>query len=515
MKKTGLTLSLLATVVSGQVIGAEPTLQSLADRLTQLEQSLKNAEARAESAEKRAAVAESKAIAAEGRSNKSENRLAQVESQMHTQAENKKSLAENSNTGEFKFGGYARSGIITNGTGSATQMGPYLTPAGGSGGAVGRLGNEQNTYVEANLEYLKTYDNGAKMRYRTKIADGQRNYNDWTSDSSELNVRELFVEMSDLPTFSDYAPMKNATIWAGKRFDRDNFDIHWLDSDIIFLGGTGGGVYDVQWNDSFKSNFSLYGRNFADIDDDSNEAFNNTTGTEDSYIQNYILTTNNRIGPLQIMVSGLRSKDNNKRINDGIDDAHAAKYGVHSILALHNDSFYGLREGSSKTAILYGKGLGAEVKAIGSDGYLTEDANTWRFASYGITPLSKNWSIAPMVLAQRSHDRYLQSDRYDWATLNVRLIQGLSENFALQYEAGYQYMNLDSKGFNDNGKAKGDFYKLTFAPTFKLTDPTNFFERPEIRLFATYMNWDKSLDNYSTTDSFGTTGALLNKSDFG
>nr|VUD28543.1 sucrose porin [Raoultella sp. NCTC 9187] len=85
--------------------------------------------------------------------------------------------------------------------------------------------------------------------------------------------------------------------------------------------------------------------------------------------------------------------------------------------------FYGLREGSSKTALLYGHGLGAEVKGLGSDGALRPGANTWRFASYGTTPLSKNWFIAPAVLAQSSKDRYVDGDSYQWATLNMRLIQ--------------------------------------------------------------------------------------------
>ncbi|VEB06142.1 sucrose porin [Klebsiella pneumoniae] len=32
--------------------------------------------------------------------------------------------------------------------------------------------------------------------------------------------------------------------------------------------------------------------------------------------------------------------------------------GVHALLGLHNESFYGLRDGTSKTALLYGHGLG-------------------------------------------------------------------------------------------------------------------------------------------------------------
>lgn len=103
---------------------------------------------------------------------------------------------------------------------------------------------------------------------------------------------------------------------------------------------------------------------------------------------------------------------------------------MHALLGLHNDSFYGLRDGSSKTALLYGHGLGAEVKGIGSDGALRPGADTWRIASYGTTPLSENWSVAPAMLAQRSKDRYADGDSYQWATFNLRLIQAINQNFA-------------------------------------------------------------------------------------
>ncbi|MDA0629661.1 carbohydrate porin, partial [Acinetobacter baumannii] len=106
-------------------------------------------------------------------------------------------------------------------------------------------------------------------------------------------------------------------------------------------------------------------------------------------------------GPVQMMVSGMRAKDNDDRqdANGNLVKGDAANTGVHALLGLHNESFYGLRDGTSKTALLYGHGLGAEVKGIGSDGALRPGANTWRFASYGTTPLSDRWFIAPAVLA--------------------------------------------------------------------------------------------------------------------
>jgi len=55
----------------------------------------------------------------------------------------------------FSFNTYARSGLLLNSDGKSAPGGPYLTPAGSVGGAVGRLGNEPDTYLEAILNYKK------------------------------------------------------------------------------------------------------------------------------------------------------------------------------------------------------------------------------------------------------------------------------------------------------------------------------------------------------------------------
>ena len=106
------------------------------------------------------------------------------------------------------------------------------------------------------------------------------------------------------------------------------------------------------------------------------------------------LTANNYFGQLQWMVSGLKARDNDERVDDG------ATSGVHTMLAWHGDSFYGLSDGFFKLAALYGHGLGAEVKGIGSNGDLTKDADTFRLATYGVTRFAGNWRLAPAILAQ-------------------------------------------------------------------------------------------------------------------
>ncbi|HEB8801040.1 TPA: carbohydrate porin [Klebsiella pneumoniae] len=482
-------LAILIALLTGTAAAHGQTdLNSIEARLAALEKRLQDAEARASTAESRAASAEQKVQQLTQQQQQTQATTQQV-ARRTTQLEEK---AER--PGGFEFHGYARSGVIMNDSAASTKSGAYMTPAGETGGAIGRLGNQADTYVEMNLEHKQTLDNGATTRFKVMVADGQTTYNDWTASSSDLNVRQAFVELGNLPTFE--GPFKGSTLWAGKRFDRDNFDIHWIDSDVVFLAGTGGGIYDVKWNDSLRSNFSLYGRNFGDIADSSNS------------VQNYIVSMNNFAGPVQMMVSGMRAKDNDDRqdANGNLVKGDAANTGVHALLGLHNESFYGLRDGTSKTALLYGHGLGAEVKGIGSDGALRPGANTWRFASYGTTPLSDRWFIAPAVLAQSSKDRYVDGDSYQWATLNLRLIQEVTQNFALAREGSYQYMDLQPEGYNDRHAVNGSFYKLTFAPTFKVGSIGDFFSRPEIRFYTSWMDWSKKLDNYANDDALGSNG---------
>ncbi|QOR37854.1 carbohydrate porin [Billgrantia diversa] len=463
---------------------------------TDLEQRLLELENRIAAAEQRAAAAEQRAELAEAQAEGSlsaeevEERLAKVERQ-------------DSGDEGFSFNVYARSGLLLGDDRKSIEGGPYVTPVGGLGGAVGRLGNEPDTYAEAILNYRMQFDNGAKALYRTMLASGATTSNDWDDDSN-LNVRQVYAEFSDLPSFT--GAFENASIWAGKRFDRDNFDIHWLDSDFIFLAGTGAGIYDMQLADNWRSNFSLYGRSFSDFPVDSEDP--GDTGSTDSLI----VTSNNYFGNWQWMLNGLSAADNDERdIGDGQD---AADSGFHTMVAYHGDSFFGLGEGNFKLALLHGQGLGAQVKGLGSDGDLTDDAAATRLGIYGTTYLAPTWRVAPAILAETSADRYVEGDQYDWATLNVRLANELTENFEMQYEASYQWMDLDSRGYGGNGAAEGDYTKFTIAPTFK-PQVGGFWQRPEIRLFASWSDWDEELNGYDGDDAFGSEGFTGGQWSFG
>ncbi|ERS87654.1 carbohydrate porin [Halomonas sp. PBN3] len=483
MFKTPLAIAITAAGValSG---AASADNHGLEQRLAELEARIAAAEQRADAAEQRAEIAEAEA---QGRlsADEVEARLARVERQA---------------SGEegFSFNVYARSGLLLGEDGKSLPGGPYVTPAGPLGGAVGRLGNEGDTYVEGIFNYRMRYDNGARAHYRMMLADSVSTSNDWTAEESNLNVRQVYAEFSDLPSFTGV--FENASIWAGKRFDRDNFDIHWIDSDFIFLAGTGAGIYDMQLADSWTSNLSLYGRSFSDFDIIGSE----DPGSTDSLT----LTSNNYVGNWQFMVSGLSAADNDER--DIEAGQTAADSGFHTMVAYHGDSFFGLAEGNFKAALIHGQGLGAEAKVLGADGSLTDDAQATRLGLYGTTYLAPRWRVAPSILAETSRDRYVQGDKYNWAGLNVRLANELTENFEMQYEASYQYMDLD-QGAGGNA-VKGDFGKFTLAPTFK-PQVGGFWQRPEVRLFASYTDWSEELNEYG--GSFGEDGFTGGQWSFG
>lgn len=377
------------------------------------------------------------------------------------------------------------------------KFGVYMIFVGEIGGVIGCLGNQVDIYVEMNFEYKQILDNGVIICFKVMVVDGQIIYNDWMVSSSDLNVCQVFVELGNLLIFEGL--FKGLILWVGKCFDCDNFDIYWIDLDVVFFVGIGGGIYDVKWNDSLCSNFLLYGCNFGDIVDSSNS------------VQNYIVSMNNFVGLVQMMVSGMWVKDNDdcQDVNGNLVKGDVVNIGVYVLLGLYNESFYGLCDGISKMVLLYGYGLGVEVKGIGFDGVLCLGVNIWCFVSYGIMLLSDCWFIVLVVLVQSSKDCYVDGDSYQWVIFNLCLIQEVMQNFVFVWEGSYQYMDLQFEGYNDCYVVNGSFYKLIFVLIFKVGSIGDFFLWLEICFYILWMDWSKKLDNYVNDDVLGSNGFKL------
>lgn len=522
---------ILSTLAIGTTVHAAD-MEELAKRLMELERRMEQAEKRAQQAETKAQQAEAQARQAEQRARQAEAQARQVEaesllgktntiqaeiqakqaeiqaSQTEIQAKQAEALAREiadqeaaqakaAGGPEFAFHGYARAGFLTDDTGNNVNgVGPYMTPAGNLGGPIGRLGVEPDKYVELVFDSKITHASGAYSKYRVMVADGVLTNNDWTADESNLNVRQIYAELGNLQSFAGSSTFQDAVLWAGKRFDRNNFDIHFYDSDIVFLAGTGAGIYDVKPAENWSTNLTLYARNFGTIEPTNDE------------VQSYILTANNFLGPWQFMLSGMWAADNSERLAD------AAENGVHLMLGYNQPNFYGYSQGFSKTGILYGQGLGAQPKVLGGQGDLTDDAQTVRVYSFGVTPINDTWRIAPALMAQYSQDYLYKGDEYSWVSFNLRLEQPITQNFLMAYEATYQYQDLDT-GLTQlesdiKTKASGSVYKFTLAPTFNIDTSGGFFVRPALRGLISYLTWDKNLNgfNYGQPQSEPNTFAL-------
>src|SRR6185369_297871 len=96
----------------------------------------------------------------------------------------------------FEFHGYARAGTSTAADMLTVKgVGPYITPAGDVGGAVGRLGLETDTYLEAVMVKNFRSDDGSWGKYTFMLADGSNSNNDWTFGQNGINIRQAYAEL--------------------------------------------------------------------------------------------------------------------------------------------------------------------------------------------------------------------------------------------------------------------------------------------------------------------------------
>ncbi|WP_342609584.1 carbohydrate porin [Vibrio tritonius] len=422
-----------------------------------------------------------------------EQRVSELEAQLKATQEkvnqNEQVAKEaNDKASSFEFHGYARAGLNINQNfqgahgGRSNTIGPQMSIASGLGAYFGRLGLEDDNYVDSRLTHYQQAEDGTKSMYQVMLSAGDETETDWVSaSSSSLNVRQLYLEMSDIAAFKDSDAFAGSTLWAGKRYDRENFDIDFIDTHVIFLTGTGLGIYDVKMGDNWRSNFSIIGNQF---DADSGTSYD---------LEGYTFTWNNLIDDhWEIMFNAIAANKNDQRasLDSAVNRNDVAQYGLHTMIGYKTDSFYGLKEGWSRTGMMYGHAMGAETKNIGQDNHLLKDANSVRFYTVGATPIFDSWRIAPSLLSELTKDRYLKGDEYKWAVFNVRLAQEFNPNFEIAYEGTYQYLDLD----NTSKHMKGNVYKATIAPTFKISNVAGFFDRPQIRFAVSYINWSDKFE---------------------
>jgi len=434
-----------------------------------------------------------------------EQRVATLEQLMASTQETVASVEKKQSYQDFEFHGYMRSGILANSNGRGGKDFDKWSPIGGFH-PVGRLGNEDETYGE--LELVKNFylEDGSWAKFHALMAYESENTNDWDSDNSNVHVRNAFVEMGNLSTFS--GAFENSVIWAGKRF-YGREDIHITDYYIRDFSGTGGGIQNVSLGNG-SLDLAVIGRDFTDIDSTDLEV--------------YTLDARYKINSWEFEVAGHMAKDNDRTRTSGGDyyldpetgtieqnpvvtsGDNLADSGYQGYIAYSLPGYYGGSDvGFSKIYVQAGAGLGSELGRAGGYGGNYEDEKAWSVGTLGQTAINDRWDIMTTAVYYSKIDTENDDQKkydFNWYNFAVRPVYKVNKNFELQFEAGYARYD------DDNTDSQGDIWKLTFAPTFKL-DTDAFWGRPEIRTFVTYANWNDDysddvakLDSYSGTDGW-------------
>lgn len=415
-----------------------------------------------------AAVAAKEVIPAPVNSNEAtlEARLATLEAQLNNKAD--KSALEGM-TKDFEFHGYARSGLLLDARNGLKKASAF------NKGLIGRLGNEDDTYLEAELVKTWRMDNGSWSKFHVMFASGSSSYNDWDGGSSPV-VRQVFAEMGNLPSFT--GAFKDSTIWAGKRF-YNRRDIHITDNYYTDFSGTGAGIENIKVGAGALT-LAVIGRDYETVYGDSNDIVG--------------LLTKYNVGNFEFDLAATKAQDAAEYTEVAADTGvqFGAQYNI--------PGYYGLTNGFAKVFLMAGSGLnsGNGLGRINPWNAIHEDGVSYKFGTWGLANLNNKWDLFTTLTGQIDNDVYekgLDGREFSFA---MRPVYKVNENFELQFEVGLGYQEEKFEGIKEEEVS----YKLTFAPTFKL-DSNQFWARPEIRTYVSYLGYrdELSFDGFKAKDS--------------
>ena len=421
----------------------------------------------------------------------------------------------------FEFHGYGRAGVLLNSKGALAGKGetdqgtfdlngpaiPFLHN-------VGRLGNENDNYMEAELtNTFKAGTVGAatKMRFASK----DWNYTTYpyrggntevtntagdkvkvsTGDEAGVFLRELYTEFYGLP----FAP--KSTVWAGKRFyGRD--DIHINDFYWRIFDGTGAGVMNVPAGPgvidfAWVSVTNSKAGDYPMIKDDEGKDVGQDVQ------QNFDL----RYRGVKALGGEFEVEVTPSIATGSINNTNkTADRGIQGAVVYSRADFFGGLAGSSKVAFQAGKGLGANV-GNGNGTFMHEDAMAMQFVAWGVANVTDKLKVSPSFvysnISKREGAKHGNGDdKFDWMGFTVRPQYNFTRNLALQAEIGYEkgdiWAPVESWG-SKKGLVDADILKITVAPTITLDD-TSFWTRPQLRAFVTYASFDKNATKAGIND---------------
>jgi len=458
-------------------------------------------------------------------------------------------------TRNFTFNVYMRAGALMNGNGGA---GSFNFEVPDNPGGRFRLGNENDFYTELSFNQAHILGDSpdvADVSFRTTpnfFTHGifhesfLTTNNSGFSSGSDFNIgmREGFVEMKNV-----FKSAPEITFWAGQRFyDRYNIDPNdwfWLDTSGFGIGAynihLGPGNLYVAWIMANHDTINLLGDagQFNNVGDPLEQTIDIRYKDIDiGFGKLSLIGIGNYIkGGVVTPAAGATFTDINgatDTVNVNSSDAYGIGGGLIWQYDFGNKSYLRVFSLWGYGATNFGaENLGNQIGAFETNvnnALLGRSASNVKETAPGVFQGSVN--PYPESSDYRSGFEFVwnPSNRFSmdfwgyWdhsnqgfqmigtnaagdvknanATRNLygagfRPVFWLSDNFAIQGQAGYNYVDnvRGYSGTNAFGRG-GSFGIFTIAPTIKPAG--GYFTRPELRVFATYSIWSSSLKGTTT-----------------
>ncbi|UXY12581.1 maltoporin [Kosakonia sp. ML.JS2a] len=364
------------------------------------------------------------------------------------------------------FHGYLRGGVGVSGDGGMVEW---------QKNKLGRLGNEADTYGEVELGsevYKKDEVSFYLDTMVSMVSDGSNDSETTFGDDAQFGLRQLNLQIKGLIPGDP-----NAVIWGGKRYYQRH-DLHIIDTKYWNISGSGAGIENYSVGPGAVS--------FAWIRGDANDVDYRVDNDNDVNI-NYLDLRYAGWKPwsgawTEFGVDYAMPNPTNKQKTYG--GLYDADNGVMVTGEISQDMFGGY----NKLVLQYAnKGLAQNMVSQGGGWYdmwhYVNDASGYRVINTGLIPITDKFSLNHVLTYGAANDITEYTDKTRLVSLVGRAQYQLTNYVRLIGEVGSFYQKDDYKN-GTHYKQSGE--KYTFA--VGLADGPEFMSRPELRVFASYLN---------------------------
>jgi len=263
--------------------------------------------------------------------------------------------------------------------------------------------------------------------------------------------------------------LPGAAIWAGKRYYKRH-DVHINDYYYWDVSGPGAGIEDIDLGFAKASVAWIRNTDGEWVYQGSGTGTNLANDTLDFRLAEIDV---NPGGKLEIGYDyGKANLTDEQERDPGYEDQKG-----HLVTLEHTQSdWFG---GYNKLALQYG--TDGIIGSSGRNSTGNSDGKMFRLVNQGVVGLSDN---IEMMYVQIYEDRDFDNDSgQTWASFGVRPVYKWSDVMSTALEFGYDRVDPQA-----DGESTRDLKKLTLAQQWSAGN--SFWARPQIRVFATYAQWD-------------------------